>query len=96
MVSMLASLTSVPERNPADPEGLAAVLDGLSDNINRDSDLNGIRLGVLLNAVGRRSYGPILLLLGLIAISPLTALDATHLQAAKLPKAIMPGQTLAL
>jgi len=77
MVSMLASLTSVPERNPADPEGLAAVLDGLSDNINRDSDLNGIRLGVLLNAVGRRSYGPILLLLGLIAISPLTALPFT-------------------
>ncbi len=31
-----------------------------------------------------------------LEISPLTALDATHLQTAKLPKAIMPGQTIAL
>jgi hypothetical protein len=77
MASMLASLTTVPERNAADPDGLAGVLDGLSENINRDSELDGIRLGVLLNAVGRRSYGPILLLLGLIAISPLTALPFT-------------------
>jgi len=77
MISALASLTSVPERNATDPNGLAAVLDGLSDNINRESELDGIRLGVLLNAVGRRSYGPILLLLGLIAISPLTALPFT-------------------
>jgi hypothetical protein len=77
MVSMLASLTSVPERDAADPDGLTAVLDGLSENINRDSELDGIRLGVLLNAVGRRSYGPILLLLGLVAISPLTALPFT-------------------
>lgn len=77
MASMLAPLTSVPERNAAHPDGLAGVLDGLSDNLNRDSDLDGIRVGVLLNAVGRRSYGPILLLLGLIAISPLTALPFT-------------------
>lgn len=31
-----------------------------------------------------------------LEISPLTALDATYLNAAKLPKAIVPGQTLAL
>lgn len=77
MATTLASLTSVPERNATDPEGLAGVLDGLSQGINRDSELDGIRLGVLLNAVGRRSYGPILLLLGFIAISPLTALPFT-------------------
>jgi hypothetical protein len=77
MLNAFASLTSVPERNAAHPDGLADVLDELSHNINRDSDLNGIRLGVLLSAVGRRSYGPILLLLGLIAISPLTALPFT-------------------
>lgn len=77
MVSVFASLTSVPERNAAHPDGLADMLDELSYNINRDSDLNGIRLGVLLSAVGRRSYGPLLLLLGLIAVSPLTALPFT-------------------
>ncbi len=63
-------------RQAAHRDGLAFVLDELSHNINRESEL-GIRLGVLLSAVGRRSYGPILLLLGMIAISPLTALPFT-------------------
>jgi len=77
MTSVLASLTSAPVRNAAHPDGLADVLDELSYNINRDSELDGIRLGVLLSAVGRRSYGPLLLLVGLIAVSPLTALPFT-------------------
>lgn len=77
MVSALAFLTSVPARNATHPDGLSDVFDELSYNLNRDSDLDGIRFGVLLSAVGRRSYGPILLLLGLIAISPLTALPFT-------------------
>lgn len=72
MANVFASRTSVPERTAAHPDGLADVLDELSHNVNRDSDLDGIRLGVLLTAVGRRSYGPLLLLLGLIAVSPLT------------------------
>jgi hypothetical protein len=77
MASVFASLTTVPHRNAAHPDGLADVFDELSHNINRDSDLTGIRLGVLLSAVGRRSYGPLLLLIGLIAISPLTVLPFT-------------------
>lgn len=77
MANFLASLTSVSERRAAHPDGLADVLDELSHNLNRDSDLGGIRLGMLLSAVGRRSYGPVLLLLGLIAVSPLTALPFT-------------------
>ena len=77
MVNVLASLTSVPERNAAQPGGLADVFDELSHNINRDSDVSGIRFGALLSAVGRRSYGPLLLLVGLIAISPLTVLPFT-------------------
>jgi hypothetical protein len=52
-------------------------LDELSHNVNRDSSLDGVRLGVLLSAVGRRSYGPLLLLIGLIAISPATVLPFT-------------------
>lgn len=77
MVSTPAFLTSVPERNAAHPDGLADVFDELSYNINRNSDLSTIRFGVLLSAVGRRSYGPLLLMVGLIAISPLTALPFT-------------------
>lgn len=77
MARVFASSTSVPERTAAHPNGLADVFDELSYNINRESELSGIRFGVLLNAVGRRSYGPILLLLGLIAVSPLTALPLT-------------------
>jgi hypothetical protein len=77
LLNALASMTSVPERNAAHPDGLADVLDELSHNVNRESELSGIRLGVLLSAVGRRSYGPLLLLAGLIAISPLTVLPFT-------------------
>lgn len=77
MASLFAPMTSPPTRNAAHPDGLADVLDELSYNVNRDSSLKGIRLGVLLSAVGRRSYGPLLLLTGLIAISPLTILPFT-------------------
>ncbi len=74
MANVFASMTSVPKRSAAHPDGLADVLDELSHNVNRDSSLDGVRLGVLLSAVGRRSYGPLLLLIGLIAISPATVL----------------------
>lgn len=75
MANLFASLTTVPPA--AHPDGLADMFDELSLNTNRASDLSGIRLGVLLSAVGRRSYGPLLLLIGLIAISPLTVLPFT-------------------
>lgn len=71
---MFASITSVSHRTAAQPAGLADVLDELSYNVNRESALEGVKLGVLMNAVGRRSYGPLLLILGLFAISPATVL----------------------
>lgn len=37
-----------------------------------------VSVGDLLNAVGRRSYGPVLLLLGFIAISPLTLIPGAN------------------
>jgi hypothetical protein len=60
------------ERAADQPEGLSDVFDELSHNVNRDSEQNHVRLGVLLNAVGRRSYGPLLLIIGLFSISPAT------------------------
>lgn len=74
MINMFASITSVSHRTAAQPAGLADVLDELSYNVNRESALEGVKLGVLMNAVGRRSYGPLLLILGLFAISPATVL----------------------
>lgn len=37
-----------------------------------------VSVGDLLNAVGRRSYGPVILLLGFIAISPLTLVPGAN------------------
>lgn len=54
--------------------GLSGVFDGLDSGLNRDHPHEGVRLGVLLNAAGRRSYGPLLLVIGLFAISPATVL----------------------
>jgi len=62
-----------PARVASHPDGLADVFDELAHNVNWDNE-SDVRLGVLLNAVGRRSYGPLLLMLGLFSISPATIL----------------------
>ncbi|MBC7769003.1 MAG: exopolysaccharide biosynthesis protein [Phycisphaerales bacterium] len=54
--------------------GLSDVFDQLNTQVNRDHPHEGVRLGVLLSAAGRRSYGPLLLVIGLFAISPATIL----------------------
>src|SRR5690606_33561774 len=62
-----------PTRAAAAPApGLTAVLDGIDDAIDRESARRGVPLAVVLSAVGRRSYGPLLLVMGLFAVSPLT------------------------
>jgi hypothetical protein len=68
------SSSQTPERAADQPEGLAEVLDGLDSSVNRDSQQESVRLGVLLSGVGRRSYGPLLLVIGLFSISPATIL----------------------
>jgi hypothetical protein len=62
------------DRTAASPDGLADVFDELNNSVNRASENANVRLGVLLSAVGRRSYGPLLLIIGLFAISPATIL----------------------
>lgn len=44
----------------------------LLQSLCSETDGESVSVGDLLNAVGRRSYGPVILLLGFIAISPLT------------------------
>ncbi len=51
-----------------EPEGLVELLQLLA-NIHGDGD--SIRLGTVLDIVGRRSFGPMLLLAGLITVAPL-------------------------
>lgn len=64
-----------PDQDAAVPAGgLAVVFDELDNGLNRDHPHDGVRLSVLLNAAGRRSYGPLLLVIGLFAISPATVL----------------------
>ena len=47
---------------------LSSLLHSLETNTEGDK----VTVRAMLNAVGRRSYGPILLLLGFLALSPLT------------------------
>lgn len=62
------------DRTVSHHEGLSDVFDELNNSVNRESEAANVRFGVLLSAVGRRSYGPLLLLIGLFAISPATIL----------------------
>lgn len=50
----------------------------LLQSLCAETDGESVSVGDLLNAVGRRSYGPVLLLLGFIAISPLTIIPGAN------------------
>ena len=50
----------------------------LLQSLCSQTDGETVSVGDLLNAVGRRSYGPVLLLLGFIAISPLTIIPGAN------------------
>lgn len=66
-------MTSPPENAQADsapPHTLADML-GRVSALAADNDQ--VNLGAVLGAIGRRAYGPLLLVIGLISISPLTA-----------------------
>ncbi|MBY0567254.1 MAG: exopolysaccharide biosynthesis protein [Hyphomonadaceae bacterium] len=58
----------------SEPSNLNEVLDEIEETAEAQPSSQPLTLGDLLNSVGRRSYGPLLLVIGLIAISPLTAL----------------------
>ncbi len=74
MIGRFAPSAYVASPQAAYTGGLSGVFDELDNNVNRESELEGVRLGVLVSAVGRRAYGPLLLLIGLISISPATIL----------------------
>jgi hypothetical protein len=62
------SAPSRPRRVRKPVVNLAGLLDSLAD----ETDGEKVSVAELIRAVGRRSYGPLLTLLGFVAISPLT------------------------
>lgn len=66
--------TDSPSRASAagpSPGGLEDLLAQLADAKEEGGE---VRIGALIEAVGRRSFGPVLLLAGLIAVSPLSGI----------------------
>ena len=58
----------------AEVKDLGTLLRSLEDRTSGEK----VSVEAMLNAVGRRSYGPILLLLGFIALSPLTVIPGAN------------------
>lgn len=54
------------------PANLEDVLNEIAAKCDEDATPDSLTLGELLESVGRRSYGPLLLVIGLFAISPAT------------------------
>lgn len=55
-----------------EPDTLTEVLDEISEGVEENRAAQDMTLGETLDAVGRRSFGPLLLVIGLFAISPAT------------------------
>jgi len=58
----------------SEPDNLNEVLDEIDEAAGSQAAAQPLTLGDLLDSVGRRSYGPLLLLIGLFAVSPATAI----------------------
>jgi hypothetical protein len=85
-------LTASPGRRA--PETLVALFDdiaALADSPARD---DGVRVGDIMAAIGARSHGPLLLLIGLFSISPATIVPGMTWLSASL--ALLPSLQMAL
>jgi hypothetical protein len=60
------------EKPRTPPVNLSGVLDDIEDRIENDPTPESLTIGEILDSVGRRTYGPMLLVIGLFAISPAT------------------------
>lgn len=78
------------------PETLAEVLDEVAAEVESPGAPPDMTLGDLLGAVGRRSYGPLLLVIGLFAISPATIVPGMTWLAAALTLLIAGQMALGL
>lgn len=74
MADAFASTVPGPEPIASAEHGLGGMFDGIATSVNRQSAQSQVRLGVLMTAAGRQSYGPLLIVIGLFSISPATVL----------------------
>lgn len=58
----------------AEPSNLEDVLDEIATKCDHDDTPESLTLDEILDSVGRRSYGPLLLVIGLFTISPATVI----------------------
>lgn len=74
-LALMGDVLSVrPRDREKPPRDLLDVLDRVKRHIERDPTPESLTFGEVADAVGRRSFGPLLLIIGLFAISPLTAI----------------------
>lgn len=83
----------MPAADDPAPDSLTDVLDELSEQVEENGAAPEMTLGEALDAVGRRSFGPFLLVIGLFAISPATIIPGMTWLAAALTLLIA-GQML--
>lgn len=67
-----ASHAKIKRAKNAEPANLEDVLDDIVAKCDGDATPDSLTLAEILDSVGRRSYGPLLLVIGLFAISPAT------------------------
>lgn len=65
-------MSKKPKKQRQAPANLNGVLDEIVARCDGDETPDSLTLEEVLDAVGRRSYGPLLLVIGLFAISPAT------------------------
>ena len=78
------------------PDTLGEVLDEVAAQVETPGAPLDMSLGELLDAVGRRSYGPLLLVIGLFAISPATIVPGMTWLAAALTLVVAGQMALGL
>jgi hypothetical protein len=80
----------------SEPENLNGVLDEIAAKCDKDDSPDSLTLDELLDSVGRRSYGPLLLVIGLFAISPATVVPGMTWLAAALTLVVAGQMALGL
>jgi hypothetical protein len=73
-----------PRRRRESSANLSGVLDLIAEQVRNDPTPESLTLREVLDAVGRRTYGPLLLVIGLFAISPITVVPGLTWLAAAL------------
>lgn len=88
--------TKTKTKRPVEPNNLNDVLDEIAEKCDGDDTPETLTLDEILDSVGRRSYGPLLLVIGLFAISPATIVPGMTWLAAALTLVVAGQMALGL